>query len=50
MAWIVTRSRDQALTETLHNASITVWDNSADPTDQSGPVYRWNGYEEKDSV
>lgn len=38
------------LTENRTAVSITVWDCSADPPQDSGEVYRWNGYVEKDPV
>jgi surface carbohydrate biosynthesis protein (TIGR04326 family) len=30
--------------------SITLWDSSSDPSEQSGLVYRWNGYGEAGSI
>lgn len=50
MAWIITRFLEATLTENRRTVSITVWDSDTDPTPRSGPVYRWNGYEETDSV
>jgi len=50
MAWIVTRFPEPTLVESRRSASITVWDTSSEPPEDSGLVYRWNGYAEKDSV
>jgi surface carbohydrate biosynthesis protein (TIGR04326 family) len=38
------------MTENRGDVSITLWDSSADPPEDAGQVYRWNGYAEKDSV
>lgn len=38
------------MTENRRSVSITVWDTSADPPEQAGLVYLWNGFAEGDSV
>lgn len=34
--------------ENWPDVSITLWDSSADPSERTGLIYRWNGYAEKD--
>lgn len=38
------------MVECWNGAPITVWDSSADASGRAGPIYRWNGYAETESV